>query len=272
MEQDWTKEKKIAARLFAIASGCAALYFVTLAATTVQSAQFIGLDIPPQATISVSGEGKALVTPDIAEISFAVVSEKPTVAEAQQEVALKFKAIRVALGVLKVDEKDIRSEGYNVSPRYEFETKESVRPVTCVGCPPPVNGEQVLKGYVATQSVLVKVRDIAGAGKVIDALGVSGATNIGGVNLLVEDPLVGRNEARAKAIAVAQKQANILASQLGVQLVRVVSFNENGGAYPQMMYAKAMDSSSMPSPVPATDIPLGESTISSSVSVVYEIR
>ncbi|OIO31626.1 MAG: hypothetical protein COZ49_04395 [Candidatus Yonathbacteria bacterium CG_4_10_14_3_um_filter_47_65] len=277
MNQDWTQEKKIAARMFAVVAGAATFLFIILGVTNIYSVDYIGKNAPPQATISVSGQGKAFATPDIAEVSFSITAESVAVPTAQEQVSKKLATVRTSLTELKILPKDIRNEGYNIYPRYEYERKITA-PVICDAsslggaCPPvPVNTVRVLKGYEVTQSVVVKVRDLAIAGKVVDALGAGGVTNVGGINLMVENPDNARNEAREEAITKAKQQARVLTEQLGVKLVRIISFNE-GGYYPvPMMYSKAEFDSAGVMGIP-TDIPVGENVITANVSIVYEIR
>jgi len=93
-----------------------------------------------------------------------------------------------------------------------------------------------------------------------------------GPNFAIDDEDGLKAEARKIAIEKARAKAEVLARDLGVSLVRVVSFSE-GGYYP--MYSRATsvgmekgigDDSSMP------EIPHGEENITSSVTVTYEIR
>jgi len=62
-----------------------------------------------------------------------------------------------------------------------------------------------------------------------------------------------------------------LAKDLGIRLGKMTSFNE-GGNYPVPMYtnAKMMDSA-VGASAPAV-LPVGENTISSDVTITYEIR
>jgi len=61
---------------------------------------------------------------------------------------------------------------------------------------------------------------------------------------------------------------------LGVRLVRIVNFSENGN-YP-IMYAKGMMATesvaSAPTPTPTPTLPTGENKITSNVTITYEIR
>ncbi len=135
-------------------------------------------------------------------------------------------------------------------------------------------GERILKGYIVDQSVSVKVRNVDVAGKLLTGVGERGASNVSGLNFTVDNNEELQKEARAKAIADAKEKAEELRKELGVSLVRVVSYGESGN-WPVPYYSKlgmggAMDVRSESAASP--EIPTGENKIISNVSITYEIR
>lgn len=233
--------------------------------------RYVGAGIQPTNTINVSGYGEAVAVPDIATFTFSVVSEKSTVAAAQDDVATKANNIS---GYLKkeagVAERDIQTSGYSVYPQYDYQ--QSVCSPNGI-CPP---GRQILRGYEVRQTTTVKVRDTAKAGNILTEVGSIGATEVSGLNFTFDDPDAVQAEARDEAITDAKEKAEKLARSLGVRLVRVVSFNENGGGYPVPYYARdmALGMGGAESAVAqkAPDISVGENKVTSNVSVTYEIR
>jgi uncharacterized protein YggE len=104
-------------------------------------------------------------------------------------------------------------------------------------------------------------------------IGGKGATEVSGLQFTFDDPQQGQLEARAEAIADAKAKANELAKQLGVSIVRVVSFNESSGGAPVPMYAKMLDSAAGNAVAQsAPELSVGQNKTSSNVSVTYEIR
>ncbi len=216
-------------------------------------------------TINVSGNGEVLAVPDIATFSYTVSELAKTVPAAQKVATEKANKAVEFLKKSGVAEKDIQTTSYNISPQYDYVAS----PCTQYGCP---GGKSVFKGYEVSQSVTVKVRKIEDAGTVLAGIGELNVTNLSGLQFTVDkqDELVA--EARKKAIDEAKKKAQILADDLDVSIVRVISFNE-GGDYPRPMYAKAMMAdSAMSMGGGAPEISVGENKISSSVSITYEIR
>lgn len=247
------------------------VFLAAQALAAVKGLRYIGAGITAANTINVSGHGEVLAAPDIATFSFSVVSNKSTVAAAQADATAKQNAVSDYLGGAGVDKKDLQTSGYSVQPQYSYQ--KSVCPqVMSVGgapvyCPP---GKSVLTGYEVRQSTTVKVRDTAKAGDLLVGVGTKGATEVSGLQFTFDDPTGVQAQARGKAIDDAKAKAKVLAKQLGVTLVRVVSFSESGGGYsPQPMYASM---GAAESKVVAPDISVGENKTSVDVSVTYEIR
>lgn len=225
------------------------------------------INTPPSNVITVDGEGKVTTSPDIATVTFTVSEDSDTAAHAQDAV---LKKINVALKLLKdldIDDKDIKTSSYNVSPRYSY-------PQPCyTGQPCVYNQEQKIIGFTASETVEVKIRDLDSTGKVLSALGDAGISNLYGPNFTVEDQDGLKAEARKEAITKARAKAKELAKDLGVRLVRVVSYSE-GGYYPGPIYY-SKEAVGMGGATPARDaatVPAGENEIVVNVSVTYEIR
>jgi len=227
--------------------------------------RYIGAGVAAANTISVSGHGEAVAVPDIATFNFSVVSDKPTVAEAQADATAKANATTKYLTDAGIDKKDIQTSDYSINPQYDY-----IQGVCTNGyCP---GGKQVLKGYEVRQSTTVKVRDTAKAGDLLAGVGSAGATELSGLNFTFDDPTAVQTDARTKAISDAKAKADTLARELGVSIVRVVSFNESSGGTPSpIMYAMG-SSASMDAKAVAPNISTGQNKVTDDVTVTYEIR
>lgn len=219
------------------------------------------------ATISVSGEGEVLAVPDIGQFSFAVTAEADTASEAQEASGTKINAILTYLSEQGIAERDIKTQNYNLFPKWRYEQ------AFCVAnsyCPP---GEQIQDGFEVSQTVSVKVRKTDEAGAIIAGVGERGATNISSLNFTVDDVEALRTQARAAAIEDAQVKAKILADQLGVRLVELVSFYEEGG-YPEPYYkeSQVMTFDSAEESFGGAGLPVGEDSTKVRVNVTYKIK
>ncbi len=119
---------------------------------------------------------------------------------------------------------------------------------------------------------MIKIRNIADAGKVLSAIGTTGVSDISGLNFEVDDQDAKVREARKIAIDDAREQAKQLAKDLGVKLSDIVSFNESGNYPTPMYYAKDMAMGMGGANESAPQLPTGESKITSNVTITYEIK
>lgn len=221
--------------------------------------QFVGRDVPANSTISVSGTGEVVAVPDIATFSFSVTEESLSVEEAQKKSADSVNAIMSFLEKSNIAKKDIKTSGYNIYPRYEYSS----------GTYYP-EGKRSLAAYVVSQSVEVKIRKIADAGKILGGIGELGATDVSGLAFGFDKDYSMKADARKEAVTKAKEQARVIARDLGVSLGRIVSYSENEN-YP-IMYGRAdvMTAKAMSSVAP--EITPGENKIKSVVNLTYEIK
>jgi len=215
-----------------------------------------------QNVIAVSGKGEISVTPDMAEVSFAVTSENMDVAQASNAVNTKMAAVLAELKADGVADADVKTTGYDIEPRYNYVNSANAQMYPYPG------GTQVLAGYDVTENIDLKIRDLKSVGKVMTDLATLKVTNVSGLSFTESnyDDLV--KQARDAAITDARSQAQALAKSLGVSLDKIVSYNE-GGNYPVPMYA-AMSAGSMAKADAV--LPTGQNKITSNVTVTYEIR
>ena len=249
------------------ALGALALFLVVVTIGELKGLRFIGSGVTATNTITVSGDGEVFAVPDTATFSVTVQEEAKEVKDAQETATKKSNDIIAYLKSQDIDEKDIQTTDYSVYPQYDYIQK------TCIEgyCP---GGQQVLRGFQVSQTLTVKVRDTKKAGDLLSGVGSRGVSSVSGLSFTIDDQDALEAEARAKAIMKARIKADELAKQLGVSVVRVVGFSENGN-YP-VYYAKAEMSLAADgrggAPAPSPEIPTGQNKITSNVSVTYEIR
>lgn len=238
--------------------------------TEIKGYRFIGGGVSATNTISVSGEGEVMSVPDIATISFTVREEAKKVADAQDKVSTKVKMALTEIRKQGISDKDIKTENYSSYPKYEW--KDASVPCMEINCPPYRPGKQVIVGYEVSQFVTIKVRNLELVNGLVDVLATAGVTEMQGPNFAIDNEDELKADARKQAIEKARAKAEVLARDLGVTLIRVVSFSE-GQNYP--MYERAMMTSSVmgkADSAPSPELPQGEQKITSNVTITYEIR
>lgn len=244
----------------AVIGTLAILSLFLLAQTIVVAKGFGRSSMPATDTVTVQGTGQAMLPPNVARVSFTIEHIATTVIDAQSATIKQSRAVLDFIQGQGIDEKDVKTLSYNVSPQYT-----TVRcPKNATVCPPPVK----ITGYQVSETIQVTVRDLSVMGHLMGGFGKLGVQNLNGPAFALDDPTAGYNIARADAINKAKQQASLLAKQLGVSLGKVVNFSEfSGGAYP--MYAGGMMKAEFDA---SPSIPSGENTYTASVSITYEIR
>lgn len=205
-------------------------------------------------TISVSGTGRVLIDPDLADLRLGVTVEKPSVREARDANAQAMSAVIASLKDRGVADKDIQTSTLSLTPVYDYRT----------------DGERPrLIGYNLTNAVVATIRDLDTVGDAIDAALSSGATTLDGVSFRVEDQAAAEKQAREAAMAEAKAKAQTLASAAGVAIQGVASVSETVSPvpYPVAYGARFEVAADLATPVEA-----GTNEVSVTVSVVYVIR
>jgi uncharacterized protein len=242
-----------------------ALYFGIKTIAEIKSYRFIGGGATATNTISFNGVGEVSALPNLATFNLTIRESGVTTKEAQDKATAKEKAVIDFLDKLGVDKKDVKTENYNVYPKYDYGTP-------CYGYGPCRPQEAKIVGYEVSENVSVQVRDLEKVGEVVQGAGTLKVAEISGPNYSIEKEDALKAEARRIAIEDAKNKAEALSRDLGVHLIRIVSFSENVN-YPMPYYAKnlAMDMVSEGA-AQAPALPTGENKITSNVTITYEIR
>jgi len=204
---------------------------------------------PELRTFSVSGEGKEVVVPNIVEIRIGVISEGQDLTLLQKENSEKMNKIISFLKEKGIDEKDIQTENYSVTPKYDY----SKSPYKIVG-------------YAISQNLKVKVKDLSKIGEILSQAVSYGANNVSGPNFTVDDKEVYVERAREKAIKNAKEKAEKIAKSAGFKLGKIVSITESSPFEPTPVMLKEIGDSEIP------QIQSGSQEIKVQVNIIFEIK
>lgn len=223
-----------------------------------------GSQIEAKNTITVSATGEVYAKPDLGITTFSVTTEAKTVAEALAENTEKMNAVISSAKDNGVEDKDLKTVGFNIYPRYEWTNSEC----SVYYCPP---GERVLVGYEVYQSLQVKIRDLAKAGTIIEGAAEAGANQISDLQFTIDEQDALKAQARQEAIDEARTKAKELAKELGVKLGRLTDFSE-GSAYRYDYTEALMPTAGKGGGTDSLTVETGENKIEISVVLTYEIR
>lgn len=215
-------------------------------------------------SFTVSADAKVVAVPDVAAFTASVITEGGLDLGALQEANVE-KANRVIAYIKAngVDEKDVKTEGYAVEPRYQYYGCETG------ACPPPR-----IVGYTVRQTVSVKVRDFTKAGEILGGVVTNGANSVSSLSFTIDDPTEVQAVARAEAIAKAKAKAKLIAREAGFSVGRLLSIDEGGYAPPTPYYYREEYGMGGAEDVAkaAASIEPGSQDVRVTVSLRYEIR
>lgn len=168
-----------------------------------------------EAKMTVSGIGEVSAAPDMATISLGVTTEGQEAAEAMRRNSEAMTAVLAAVAAAGVAARDVQTASLSLSPRWEP--------------PRPNEAEPRVSGFVATNIVTVRVRDLDALGGVLDAVLGEGANTLNGLTFGVADDTALKDAARRAAVADATRKARVLAEAAAVTLGPVTEIVEGGG-------------------------------------------
>jgi uncharacterized protein len=217
--------------------------------------------------IRVTGEGIVRVSPDAARVTLGVEVSAATAGAALQQAADQMTAVVNQLRGLGIEERDIQTSQFDLSPVYDYNRNQVDRP----GIPPSPDGAPVLVGYRVTNLVTVTLRDITRVGDVLDAVVASGATRVHGIGFTVTDPAAAADQAREQAMNNARNTAQQLANLAGVGLGRAIAIEEISTPSPMPMDMVERVGAPMAQPA-TTPVAPGTQEVRTIISVTYAIQ
>jgi uncharacterized protein len=189
---------------------------------------------PPQ--IVISAQGEVQVTPDRARVVLGVETEARTAQEASQLNATLQTRILEAVRRAGIPAASIRTTGYNVAPRQEYN---------------PDTRTWRIDGYRVSNLVVVIVEPVGNAGAVIDAALHAGANRVASLSFEVKDPRPAREQALKDAVDRARREADITAAAAGGRIVGLLEITVNSyePSPPRPMMEMAMVRSADSTPI-----------------------
>ena len=220
--------------------------------------------VNPERIISFTEEGKVIAKPDIAKISFSVITQGIEATAVQSENNQKMQKVIDFVKKQGVADKDIQTINYSLNPQYDYtwcrKSKDDTR-----YCSPKIIG------YELTQSVEAKIRDFNKINIIIGGLSDAGANQISNISFSLDEPEDYKNQARIEALKKIEKRAQLLSKETSLRLGRIMSVSESGIS-PSPIYRDlkaTVGSAEAPSSAP---IETGTQEITVTLTVSYEIK
>ena len=201
----------------------------------------------PARVVSVVGEGQVDTVPDMAIVALGVTHDAKTAGMAMEQVDADIAALLTALAGLNVEARDVQTNQLNVSPIWSDS----------------VNARRII-GFLARNTVSVRVRNLDTLGRVLDAALAAGSNTFNGLQFTLQDPSALEAQARAAAVRDGMAKAAQLAKAANATLGQIITISEQGSlGRPEMMMATARSDSMA--------IATGEVSVSARVSITFDL-
>src|SRR3989338_8767411 len=227
----------------------------------------IVMQFVPSNTLSVNGQYRLEVVPDLVTVNFNIESSGATASEAKDKNSEIYNKLVSELSSIGIQEDEIKTSNFNIYMEYDW-----------------VNGRSVEKGYKANHFVTVELptERSDNIGKIIDA-GVDAGALISYINFELSESLHAekKSEAIVKATEDARLKAEAMAQGLGKNIGGVVSVSDSSFDYApwplfdaRSLGAGAEDAAVMAKGAleSASTLTPEEQSIYGNVAIVYKIK
>lgn len=217
------------------------------------SAQHAGGEVSQRA-IRVMGTGEVRVMPDQARISFAVETFAESADAAGADNARRMDRVIAALVRAGVPREDMETQRYSVYPEYIHDRE---------------GAEPRIRGYRATNQMVLTTTELERVGELIDVALGAGANRMEGVGFSLQDADAASARALTQAVERARATAQTIAAALGVRLGPVIEASTSTAPSPPMY---RMEAAPMADARTTTPITPGEQTVQATVSLAFAIE
>ena len=191
------------------------VYAGLLAMTLAISGWAQRADVVPPPVLVVTGNAEILAVPDEATVRLGIVRQASSAQAAQDQANAGAQEILDAVGKTGVRPQQIQTSRLTLTPIY---------------APRNPDGRDTprIVAYNASNTVSVRLDNLALVGPVIDAGLKAGANQLEGVQFGLRNDLPSREEALKQAVMEGRSKAQVMANALNVKLGEVLEVSEGG--------------------------------------------
>jgi len=173
--------------------------------------------------ITMTGSAIVQGTPDRAWVTVGIEARNPEPGPAREQVAVGMQHIQQRLKSLGIPEDALRTSSFNINQDWEFN-----------------QNRRIMRGYVVSNQVVVRVDDIAKVAGVIDGSIAAGANMLHGVRWDMKNRAALERQALKEAFDNARERADVIARAAGRKLGPVYAVQESrfGEVRPLQMRAQ----------------------------------
>ena len=235
------------------AFAAAALLFSTVMVSrnNIVEANTLNADVTQVRTITSSGEGAINASPDVAYVNIGVITEGKELSKVQAENSDKMTKVMASITKLGIKKEDIKTVGYNVNPKYEWNEK---------------TGTSTITGYTVSNTLEVTINDITKTGSLLDAAVASGSNSVNSVRFALKNQTELYNQALELAVKDAKAKASAMGKGLSISNIQPYKITEVSNRNVPVFY----ESSAMAFDTAKASTPISEGALKVSATVTVE--
>lgn len=208
-------------------------------------------------TVTVTGTGKAKLTPDRYSFNVGVQTVATTVDDAVRENNDRVASVIDALKKAGATAAEIRTSNFSIYPQQDYQQGKLPR----------------ITGYQVNNTVTVTRDKMGDAGKLLQAALNAGVNTSSGLEFLVSDPSRGRDEGMRAAFADAKAKATTLAQAAGRTVGRALTISEGvAPERPPVVYKAMAMAAGRAASTDEVPVESGTQEVSYTVTVVFELK
>ena len=231
--------------------------FWTMAAVLVLAAPVAAQESrAPERSVTTSGQASVRLAPDRAWVTVGIEARAMKPQDAQKKAALTMQAVQAKLASLGIPKEAIRTVAFNLNADWDY-----------------ANRQRVLRGYIVSNHIEVKVDALDKLADVLDQSITAGANAIHGVRWDLQNRERVERDALREAVEDAKQRAEVAVAAASARLGPVLRINEQryDSPRPVDMMMRQANVEAMAAP-PQTPISPGEIEIRASVTVSFGIQ
>jgi uncharacterized protein YggE len=212
---------------------------------------------PEPPLVVTTGEGVIEVAPDRAWITITAEARAGNPRDAQKRNADAMTPVLEKLKAAGVPAEAIKTVGYDLQQEWDY-----------------VNNRRISRGYVARNTIDVRVDDVDRVGELLEIAVGSGATSVGGIRFDLKDRAKLERDALQMAVAEARRRAEAAATGAGMTVARVQRIDAHpfGGPVPVPRLAMMREQAASANDAAAPPIAAGQIEIRVQVTLTSVLK
>jgi uncharacterized protein YggE len=205
----------------------------------------------PGPTVVTAGEGVVQAVPDRAWISVTAESRAANPREAQRKNAEAMKPVQDRLRAAGIPDEAMKTTAYDLQPDWDYS-----------------NNRRTLRGYVARNTINLRIDSVDRVGELLDLVVSAGATSVDNIRFDLKDRARLERDALRLAVADARARAVAAAAGSGVSFDRILRIEEQGVSSPPVPVSRAFEAKAADAP----PIAAGEMEVRARVTVTSILK